>query len=47
MAFAREISDRVLFMEGGQIVEDADPEQIFTRPKSERTREFLGAVLGR
>ncbi len=47
MSFAREISDRVIFMEDGRIVEDSRPEQIFTNPASERTRAFLRAVLER
>jgi polar amino acid transport system ATP-binding protein len=47
MSFAREISDRVIFMENGRIVEDSTPEQIFTNPASERTRAFLRAVLER
>jgi len=47
MGFAREVADRVLFMEGGRIVEDGDPEQVFTNPLSERTKAFLGAVLRR
>ena len=47
MGFAREVADRVLFMEGGRIVEDGDPEQVFANPRSERTKAFLGAVLRR
>jgi polar amino acid transport system ATP-binding protein len=47
MGFAREVADRVLFMEGGRIVEDGDPEQVFASPRSERTKAFLGAVLRR
>ncbi|MDX7950334.1 amino acid ABC transporter ATP-binding protein [Lichenihabitans sp. Uapishka_5] len=47
MGFAREIADRVLFMEKGRIVEDAAPSQLFTAPQSERTRAFLRAVLER
>ena len=45
IGFAREIADRVVFMEGGRIVEDDVPELIFTRPTQQRTREFLNAVL--
>ena len=45
MAFAREVSDRVLFMDGGVIVEDGTPEEIFKNPKMQRTREFLSRVL--
>ena len=45
MGFAREVSDRVIFMDGGYIIEEGTPEEIFTNPKSERTKEFLNAVL--
>ncbi|WP_085992890.1 amino acid ABC transporter ATP-binding protein [Oceanobacillus senegalensis] len=45
MGFAREVADRVLFMDEGIIMEEGDPEQIFTNPKSERTKEFLHKVL--
>ncbi len=41
MAFARGVSDRVIFMEDGVIVEDGDPVTLFTNPKNPRTREFL------
>jgi putative lysine transport system ATP-binding protein len=45
MGFAREVSDRVVFMDGGYIVEEGAPEEIFGNPKMERTREFLSRVL--
>ncbi len=45
MDFARKISDRVCFFDGGRIKEEGDPETIFTNPKEERTKEFLHAVL--
>lgn len=45
MHFAREISDRVVFFDEGKVVEDDDPEVIFTAPKDPRTRTFLEAVL--
>lgn len=45
MRFAREFADRVVFMDGGAVVEVGPPEEIFTRPKSERLRKFLTAVL--
>ena len=45
MGFAREVSDRVLFIDQGVIMEEGKPEQIFTAPKHERTREFLRKVL--
>ena len=45
MGFAREVSDRVIFMDGGYIVEEGTPEQIFKNPTQERTKEFLSRVL--
>lgn len=45
MGFAREVGDRVLFMDEGKIVEEGDPEQIFTDPQSERTQGFLNKIL--
>lgn len=45
MGFAREVSDRVIFMEEGYVVEDASPDQIFNHPKEVRTKEFLDKVL--
>ena len=45
MGFAREISDRVLFMDGGIIVEEGTPDQVFGNPQNERTKEFLSKVL--
>ncbi len=45
MGFAREISDRVLFMDGGIIVEEGAPDQVFGNPQNERTKEFLSKVL--
>ncbi|MFD4292875.1 amino acid ABC transporter ATP-binding protein [Rhodococcus sp. NPDC058505] len=45
MRFAREVSNRVLMFDRGRIVEEADPETMFTRPAHTRTREFLKAVL--
>ncbi|MDX3191733.1 ectoine/hydroxyectoine ABC transporter ATP-binding protein EhuA [Streptomyces sp. MN03-5084-2B] len=47
MEFARHVSDRVLMFDHGRIVEDAPPEELFTRPTQERTRTFLKAVLER
>jgi len=47
MDFAREVADRVVFMDQGAIVEDGPPEQLFTAPKSPRTRQFLQNVLNR
>ena len=45
MAFAREVADRILFLDGGLIVEDGPPEQVLGAPKLARTREFLNRVL--
>jgi polar amino acid transport system ATP-binding protein len=45
MGFAREVADRVLFMDGGVIAEQGSPEDIFKNPKSPRLREFLSKVL--
>lgn len=45
MGFAREVSDRVLFMDGGTIQEEGTPEDIFGHPKNPRTIEFLSKVL--
>lgn len=47
MGFAEEIADRVLVFDEGRIVEDDTPEVIFTKPKTERARRFLRAVLER
>jgi polar amino acid transport system ATP-binding protein len=44
MGFARDIADRVIFMEKGRIVEEGLPDQVFEDPKSERTRSFLRSV---
>ena len=44
MSFARDVADRVIFMDGGVIEEQGTPEQIFEHPKSERTRTFIGEV---
>lgn len=45
MGFAREVAKRILFMDEGQIVEIAPPEEFFTKPKSERTKLFLSNIL--
>ena len=45
MEFAREVSDRVVFMNNGIIEEEGAPEEIFNNPKKERTREFLKRTL--
>ncbi|MCQ4085567.1 amino acid ABC transporter ATP-binding protein [Saccharibacillus sp. JS10] len=45
MGFAREVGDRIIFMDGGVIVEEGTPEEVFGAPKHERTRDFLSKVL--
>lgn len=45
MGFAREVADRVLFIDGGVILEQGTPEEIFANPKNERTQTFLSMVL--
>ena len=45
MGFAREVADRVIFLSEGTIVEEGTPEEIFTSPKEDRTKEFLRCVL--
>ncbi|HZT97194.1 MAG TPA: amino acid ABC transporter ATP-binding protein [Chloroflexota bacterium] len=45
MGFAREAADDVIFMDGGVIVEEGKPDQVFDRPQQERTRAFLRAIL--
>jgi polar amino acid transport system ATP-binding protein len=45
MGFAREVSDRVMFMDGGKIVEQGTPEEIFGNPQHPRLQEFLSKVL--
>ena len=45
MGFAREVADRVLFMDEGYIIEQGTPDEIFSHPKEERTKNFLSKVL--
>lgn len=45
MGFAREVGDRIVFMDGGHIVEQGPPQQLFSAPQHPRTQEFLGQVL--
>jgi polar amino acid transport system ATP-binding protein len=47
MGFAREVASRIVFMDGGQIVEQGPPAELFARPRSPRLRRFLAAVLDR
>ena len=45
MGFAREVADRVVFMDGGYIVEEGPPEEVFGNPQNKRTQDFLNKVL--
>ena len=45
MGFAREVASRVLFMDGGYVLEEGTPDEVFSNPKNERTKEFLSKVL--
>jgi polar amino acid transport system ATP-binding protein len=45
MGFAREVADRVIFMDKGQIIEEEEPARFFTDPKEERTRRFISTIL--
>ena len=45
MGFAKDVADRVIFMDNGIVLEEGDPDMIFTRPSNERTRQFLKRVL--
>ena len=45
MSFARDVASRIIFLDGGKIIEQGSPAQIFDAPKSERLRDFLAKVL--
>ncbi len=45
VGFAREVADRIVLMDGGLLIEEADPTEFFTNPKEERTRKFLSQIL--
>jgi len=45
MGFAREVADRVIFMDGGYLIEENTPEDFFNNPKSDRTKDFLSKIL--
>jgi len=45
MAFARQVADKIVYMEDGEIVEEAPPEEFFSQPKSEKTKRFLNQIL--
>ncbi|MCI7455132.1 MAG: glutamine ABC transporter ATP-binding protein GlnQ, partial [Spirochaetales bacterium] len=44
MGFARRVANRVVFMEEGRVLEEGDPETIFTSPKEKRTQEFINRI---
>ena len=45
MGFAKDVADRIVFMEGGVVVEQGTPDAIFNNPQSSRTAEFIGAIV--
>lgn len=45
MHFAQDVANKVIFMDGGKVVEEGTPDEIFSRPKEERTRQFLRRIL--
>ena len=45
MGFAKEVADRVMFMDEGIIMEEGTPDEIFNHPKNQRTKEFLDKVM--
>jgi ABC-type polar amino acid transport system ATPase subunit len=45
MGFARSVAHRIIFMDAGEIVEEAPPDTFFANPRNERTRTFLGQIL--
>lgn len=45
MGFARQVADRIIFMDGGYVLEEGNPEHFFTHPEHERTKAFLGKIL--
>ena len=45
MGFARKVADRVVFMDAGEIVEEAPKEELFSTPRSERAQRFLAKIL--
>ena len=45
MSFARDVADRIVFMDDGVIVEEGSPKEIFTAPKNQRTRDFLKRII--
>jgi len=46
MGFAKQVADRVIFMDGGEIIEQNEPNEFFNNPQSDRTKLFLSQILG-
>jgi glutamine transport system ATP-binding protein len=46
MGFAKEVADRVIFIDEGKIMEDNEPQGFFSNPKNERLKDFIGKVIG-
>lgn len=47
MGFAKDVADRAIFMDGGYVVEDSSPDEMFSNPKNDRTKEFLSRILNK
>ena len=45
MGFARQVADRIVFMEDGQIIEEGVPEHFFTNPENDRVKQFLSKII--
>jgi L-cystine transport system ATP-binding protein len=45
MSFAQDVANKVIFMDGGVVVEEGEPSEIFIRPKEERTKQFLRRII--
>ena len=45
MGFVREVADRVVFMDRGEVIEEGPPRELFDNPKSDRARDFFGKIL--
>jgi polar amino acid transport system ATP-binding protein len=45
MGFAAEVSDRVCFMDGGYVIEDGTPDEVFKNPKTDRAKQFFSKIL--
>ena len=45
MGFAREVADRIIFVDAGQILEDREPNEFFTNPQTDRSKQFLSQIM--